>query len=99
MALNKFHARHLLHAICDVVSLIADVSAAFVSSAFVGGVLVAVASTDAGTTGGTAAIASVAGSFSFLLSLVAVGLRPMIGVVVVDLQREEEEGQRSRCYR
>ena len=82
--------RDLPHAICAVVSLIADLGATFTLSTFVGGALVSIVSTDAGTTGGTAAIASVAGSFSFLLSLVAVGLRPMIGVVVVDLQREEE---------
>ena len=44
-------------------------------------------------------IASVAGVFSFLISLAAVPLRAMVDVVAVDLQREEEEGQRSRCHR
>ena len=67
-------------------------------SAFVGGALVAIASTDDGTDGGTVVIASILGVFFFLLSLAAVGVQPMIGVVTVDLQREEEEGHRRRCY-
>ena len=45
--------RDLLHVICAVVSLIADVGIAFALSAFVGGALVAVASNNAGTDGDT----------------------------------------------
>ena len=44
----------------------------FVLSFFVGGVLDAVASTDAGTTSGAVVIASIAVVFSFLLSLASV---------------------------
>ena len=91
--------RDLPHAICAVVSLIADLGATFTLSTFVGGALVSIVSTDAGTTGGTIVIASVVGVFSFLLSLAADGMRTMISVVDVDLQREEEEGQRRRCSR
>ena len=61
--------------------------------------MVIVASTDSGTAGGTVVIASVVGVLFFLLSLAAVGVRPMIDVVAVYSQREEEEGQRRRCCR
>ena len=84
---------------CAIVSLIADVGATFALSAFVGGTLVSVASTDAGTSGGTVVIASVVGVIFFLLSLSADGVRTMIVVIAIDSQREEEEQQRNRCYR
>ena len=96
MSNKKFHIRDLLHAICTAVSLIADVIVTFVLSAFDSGALVAVASTDAGIAGVAVLISSVAGVFSFLLSLANVRLLGMVVVVAVDLQREEEEGQRSR---
>ena len=87
----------MLHAICAFISLIADADITFAPSAFVGGTLVAVASTDAETAGSNVVISSLVGVFFCLKSLAAVGLRPMIDVVV-DLQREEEEGEWSRCY-
>lgn len=87
-----------MHAVCTVCSSLADVGAALTSSSFVGGVLVAVASTDAGTSGGTIVITSVVDVFSFFLSLSVVCSLGMIHGVV-DLQREEEESQRSRRYR
>ena len=57
-----------------------------------------IALTNASATGGTvtiyaafgASVVSTAGVFSFLLSLVVLGLRAI---------REEEEGKRSSCYR
>ena len=98
MSTNKCHARDLLNAICAVVSLLANVSIAFALSAFVGGTLVAIASTDTGTTGSADVISSVVDIFFFLVSLAAIVVRTMIGVVAVDLQSEEEEVKWRRCY-
>ena len=90
--------RDVSRTICAVASLIANFGIAFVSSAFIGVALVSIASTDAGIAGVAVLISSVAGVFSFLLSLANGRLLGMVVVVAVDLQREEEEGQRSRCY-
>ena len=67
MSINKFHMGDLLHSVYSVGSLIADTSDALVLTVFVGEALVAVDSTDAGTAGGDAAIALVAGFFLFAI--------------------------------
>ena len=71
MSINKFHAHDFLHDLCARSFLIANAGFTFVLSAFVGG---------------TVAIASTAGVFYFLISLVAFSSRAMIDVVAVDLQ-------------
>ena len=86
MSFNKFHTRDLLHAVCTSVSLIVDVGTTLAPSVIVVGIVVPVVSTDAGIASGTILIALVTGTFSFLLSLVAVLLRAMIDVVL-DLQK------------
>ena len=72
MPTNKFHLRDFLHSVCTGVFLIAGVSVVLVLSVCAVGAFDTIASADAGTAGGTVAIASVADDFSFFLSLVAV---------------------------
>ena len=90
------HARDLVRTVYDFCLVLAD------SGITVGCVVAAAVATCTGavsvyiSAGGASTMSVTAGALSFLLVF---SLRAMIDGVAVDLQREEEEGQRSSCYR
>ena len=95
LRLTCVHTCDLAHDVCNVCLALADSGIPFdfivatVVAACAGAVSVCVSA------GGSSTMSATAGSLPFLLVFLT---RVMIVVVIVDSQRDEEEGQRSSCY-